>query len=268
MTFVRIDGRKRPLMMKVNSLLVISICFLVISCSRNTPEEKNTLVIATAANLQFVMTEILESFENQYDIKCQSVVSSSGKLTAQIMEGAPYDVFVSADMKYPQELFQLGLTLGKPEIYAYGQLVLWSMKENIDPSIKSLTDHQIQRIAIPNPKIAPYGHAAEKFLIHNGILEMVEAKLVFGESISQTNQFITTSAVDMGFTAKSVVLSQSLSEKGNWVELDPDQYPEISQGIVIINNGENQIRSAKKLYDFILSEEGKKILNKFGYKVR
>lgn len=228
-------------------------------------QKKEKLTIATASNMQFVISELIQSFTDQTGIECESIVSSSGKLTAQIMQGAPFDIFVSADLKYPSKLYEEGFTTGKPSVYAYGRLVLWSMSANLKPSIDLLSSTYIHHIALANPKTAPYGVAAIETLRHYNIYDNIESKLVYGESISQTNQFIISNAAEIGFTAKSVVLSPQMKESGHWLEVDPSIYSPIAQGVVLLNYEGGYPEKAKAFLDFILSKKGKEILNKFGY---
>jgi len=243
--------------------LVLSLT-MIVACSSS---EKEKLVIATAANMQFAMAELVQTFSDSTGINCDIVISSSGKLTAQILEGAPYDIFFSADMKYPEKIFDAGVSDSKPEIYAFGKLVLWTMIEELEPTISLLTAEGVNHIAIANPKTAPYGMAAKETLEYYDIYEAVEAKLVYGESIAQTNQFITTKAVDLGLTAKSVVLSDRVKDQGVWIEIDPNIYTPIAQGMVILKKDKDRLESAQMFYEFLQSEKGKEILNKFGYTV-
>lgn len=247
-------------------LFFIAIIFTN-ACSEKK-NQKNVITIATAANMQFAMDEITNLFTAKTGIKCETIISSSGKLTAQIKEGAPYDLFISADMKFPNELFNSGFTTKKPTVYAFGKLVLWTLNINIQPSFEILLNNNIKHIAVANPKTAPYGLAAQEVLQHKGIFNKVETKLVYGESIAQTNQFITTQAAEIGFTAKSVVLSSKMKNIGNWIEIDDNLYSPISQGVVILKNGTGNKNHAKEFYNFLLSAEGSKILNKFGYSVQ
>jgi len=239
--------------------------FLLISCEH---QEKNKLTIATAANMQFAIDEIVNAFKSETGIECEIIVSSSGKLTAQIQEGAPFDIFISADMKYPNELYEKGLTKNKPEIYAKGNLILWTMKDDIEPSIAILETPEIKHIATANPKTAPYGIATKEVLIHYNISEKLNPKLVFGESIAQTNQFIALKAAEIGFTAKSVVLSPQMIGNGKWIEIDKNTYTPINQGITILKNGKFDIEQTKMFYNFLFSIKGKEILNKFGYEAQ
>jgi len=242
-------------MKKYFYLLVLSL--FLFSCKK---DKEPTLQIATAANMQYAMNEIIARFEQKYGINCDLIVSSSGKLTAQIMEGAPYDVFVSADMKYPNTLFVNNFTSNSPKVYAHGNLVLWTNKLNNKPTLEILSTKNIKHIAIANPKTAPYGKAAVELLKHLNIYNKVESKLVYGESIAQTNQFIITGAAEVGFTAKAVVLAPNLKSKRNYIELDSKMYSPIKQGVVILKNGKSNPEYKKKFYTFLISKKGAEIL--------
>lgn len=245
----------------VGIAMVVSLCFF--NCDQPKSDQ---LKIATSANMQFAIKEIIKSFSETTGIKCQTIVSSSGKLTAQIKEGAPYDLFVSADMKFPNELFQQGFTIGEPKIYAQGRLVFWTKKNNIDLSISAIKQNKtIRHLAMANPKIAPYGKAALEVLNHYQLFQELESKLVYGESISQVNQFINSQVADLGFTSKSIVLSPQMKGKGKWREIDPTIYSPISQGVVSLKSDSNKEKLAEKFSDFLFSSKGKEILNTFGY---
>lgn len=248
-----------------NYIFLIFSIALLSSCTNNKNE---TLTIATAANMQFAIQEITNAFTQKTGIKCETIVSSSGKLTAQIKEGAPYDIFISADMKFPTELYNSGFSTSKPKVYAYGKLVMWTLYDSIQPSFELLTSERIKHIAVANPKTAPYGIAAKEVLLKKGLLSKIEDKLVFGESVAQTNQFITTKAAEIGLTAMSIVLSPKMKEKGNWIPIDESNYTPISQGIVILKNNPSNISNANLFYNFLLSSSGSKILTKFGYSIK
>ena len=251
----------------ITQLLLIMFLHSVFCC-QTSPEESERLIIAAAANMQFAVSALCESFEEKTGIGSELIISSSGKLTAQIKEGAPYHLFISADMQYPEELFRSGLAEKPPRVYAYGKLVLWSMVEGIQPSLKTLSSKRITHIALANPKTAPYGKAAQEFLKHYQLLDPLQAKLVFGESIAQTNQFITTQVADLGFTAKSVVVSPKMRGKGNWIDLDPGTYTPIQQGVLILKASSQQQQQAQKFYEFLFSAEAKRILEAYGYLVK
>lgn len=241
---------------------LILLFTLFFSCSA---KKQDYISIATAANMQFAMKKITKEFNNKTGIKCEIMVSSSGKLTAQIKEGAPYDIFVSADMKFPNELYNSGFTTTEPVIYGYGKLVMWTLFDSMKPSFEILQNKKIKHIAVANQKTAPYGRAAHEVFQKKNILSQLQSKFVFGESVAQTNQFITTKAAEIGFTAKSVVVSPQTKGKGNWIEINEEFYTPISQGIVILKNGTGNHNHSQQFYNFLLSEEGKNILSKFGY---
>ncbi|MCE7990773.1 MAG: molybdate ABC transporter substrate-binding protein [Roseivirga sp.] len=239
---------------------------LIVACLFSCHQKKtNKLIIATAANMQFAMIELTETFSKKTGIECETILGSSGKLTAQIVAGAPYDIFVSADMKYPEELYQQGLTRKKPEAFATGRLVLWTMENESPDLTRSLREETLSHIAIANPKTAPYGRAAMETLEALGLTGQAESKLVYGESIAQTNQFITSQAAQIGFTAKSVVLAPGLRDKGSWIDIPPDYHSPLLQGIVTLKNNTGQQSGANEFYEFLFSAEAKEILNKFGY---
>lgn len=224
-----------------------------------------TLRVAASANIQYPIKEIIKEFKKVYDINVVTVISSSGKLTAQIERGAPYDIFLSANMKYPQYLYKKGIAVGKPMIYAEGVLVLWSMK-NIPlkkEGINILEEKYIKKISVPNPKNAPYGYEAVKVMKNAGIYDQVKNKLVYGESVMQSTQYIYKKLVDVGFTSKSVVLSPKLKNKGIWIEIDKKMYDPIKQGVVMIRKNVYSERFLR----FLFSEKAKKILKKYGYRV-
>ena len=226
-----------------------------------------TITIAAAANVQYALDELIKEFKKENpSVKIKKVVASSGKLTAQIIRNAPYDIFLSADMKYPEYLYKKGYTTTKPKVYAYGILVLYTMKNIKIKNINDLTDPKIKKIALPNPKTAPYGRASKETLEYYGIYKKVSQKIIYGESVGQSTQYIVKKLVDIGFTAKSIVLSPKLKGKGYWIEIDKKAYNPIKQGIVILKNGKNK-KYVKKFYNFIFSEKGRNILKKYGYKV-
>src|SRR3954466_5792583 len=167
-----------------------NIIFFVLLLSVVTLFAQNKLTVAAAANVQFVMNELVKDFDSSANIKTDIILNSSGKLTAQIKEGAPYDIFVSADMKYPQELYKSGHAIDSPKVYANGLLVLWTTQTGIKPlaDLSVLTSHAIRKIAIANPQTAPYGEASVEAMNYYKVYDKVKYKLVYGESISQTNQ--------------------------------------------------------------------------------
>jgi molybdate transport system substrate-binding protein len=227
------------------------------------------LTIAIAANLKYVFDDLAVAFKQETGLEAQSVLSSSGKLATQVRNGAPFDVFMSADMEFPDALYKDGYATTTAKPYAYGQLVLWTEK-NVDLSkgIAYLTDKSIDKVAIANPKVAPFGKQSLKVLDYYKIRAVVEPKLIYGESITQVSQYVDTKVVDVGFTAKSIVLAPETAGKGQWIDVPPESYEPIAQGIVILKHG-SQVNgeAARKFYGFVLSAKGREIFAKNGYKL-
>lgn len=244
------------------SFFVIS---LFIACSK--PNDK--VVVATAANVQFVMQELQKEFEKETDTRLEIVVGSSGKLTAQIRQGAPFDLFVSADRRYPQEIYDNGGSEATPKVYARGALVLWTSDSTVTPDLQILVNPAIKKIALANPETAPYGMAAVQLLEKVGLYEQVKSKLVYGESIAQTTQYIATGAADVGFTGLSVVLSPEMKGQGRYLKLDSTTYEPIDQAAVLLKHSDTSPKREKsqEFYDFLYSEKAKVVFRKYGYSV-
>ncbi|RTE53657.1 molybdate ABC transporter substrate-binding protein [Arenibacter aquaticus] len=223
------------------------------------------VTIATAANMRTAMQALVEAYEEKSGVACQVILGSSGKLTAQILEGAPFDVFVAANMSYPEEVYRSGKALGRPKEYAYGKLVLWTMEEQVPVSIGALSQDRVRHIAMANPKTAPYGVAAKEVLQHYGLYETLSNKLVYGESVAQTDQFITTRSAQIGFTALSSVFSGAMKDKGHWMTIDTTLYSNIGQGVVLVKHKEGSRSEAQDFYDFLFTFKAKQILKEFGY---
>ena len=240
------------------------LAIIFVGCQDN---HNKKIVVATAANMESAMKALVNAYTNKTGVEFELIVGSSGKLTAQIMEGAPYDIFVAANMKYPEAVYAGGKAKNIPKVYAKGKLVLWSMVENTNVSIDALTEPAIEHIALANPKTAPYGVAAKEVLQYYGINEILGPKLVFGESIGQTDQFIISQAAQIGFTALSTVLSPAMKGKGSWIAINPSLYSNISQGVVLVDRKEDNNQDAQGFYDFLFSVETKEILKEFGYLV-
>jgi len=228
----------------------------------------NKITIAVAANVSYAIDDLIKEFnKTNPNTKVKVTLGSSGKLTAQIKHGAPYDLFMSANMKYPNSLYKDSIAITKPLVYAQGSLaILSSKKRNFSQGINLTKDKSIKRIAIANPKTAPYGIATFEALKNAKIYKDIKKKFVYGESISQTVSY-TVRATDIGFIAKSLLYNprmKKFKENINWISLDTKLYTPISQGIVILKRAQNS-SEAKAFYDFILSQDAKKIFNSYGY---
>lgn len=262
-----LNGNFKPILHSNTWILLIPLIFS--SCNKKADPNHEKLLIAVAANVQFAMQEIEENFEKESGMPIDQVISSSGKLTAQILQGAPYDIFISADMKYPDTLYKNGFATAPPRVYANGTLVLWTFKDfDLANGVDVLKNPSVQKIAIANPSTAPYGEQTVRLLRHYNLYQEIEPKLVFGESIAQTNQYITSGACELGFTAKSIVLAPEMQGKGAWIELDATAYAPIQQGVVITKFGNREHPEAsQRFFDFLFSEKGRTILEKHGYQL-
>lgn len=245
--------------------ITILSCIIVLFISACKFESKDKLTIAVASNMRFAMEELTESFEQEKGIECNLIISSSGKLMAQIKEGAPYDVFISAKMKYANQLFEQGIS-DKPKVFALGSLVLWSTIDSLYPSVELLMEEYIKHIAIANPQTAPYGEASIEVLKYYDLYDRLEGKLVFGESISQCNQFIMSKAVEIGFTSQSTVSSSKVKNDGQWMVIDTLAYAPIKHGVAILKNDRNLNVEANAFLKYLHSDKGNSILKKYAYK--
>ena len=230
----------------------------------------SVVTVALASNITYAIPKLIKEFHKTYpNIKIRTTISGSGKLTAQIKHNAPYDIFMSANMKYPYDLYEKGFTATKPKIYAKGKLALLSYKEYDFSNIKALLQsNKIKRIAIANPKLAPYGKAGIEVLKNLNIFDNIKSKIIYAQNISQTLLY-SLNATDIGIVALSSLKSDKLKqykENKNYKEIDSKLYSSISQGIVLLKKANNN-NDAKAFYDFILSSKAKEIFKEYGYDV-
>ena len=226
--------------------------------------------VAVAANVGYAMADLVKKFnQKNHNIKVVTILGSSGKLYAQIKHRAPYDLFISADMKFPQALYDDGLSIAPPKVYAMGALICFSKKpQDFTKGIFVLKDKNIDKIAIANPKTAPYGIAAYEVLKNTKIYDDIKSKLVYGESVSQTLTYVM-SVADIGLVAKSSMYSTKMRKYKKGVfffDVDSSLYNPIKQGIVILKSAKKE-DDATKFYNFILSDDAKEILLKYGYNI-
>ncbi len=244
--------------------LILSSLFLYTSLFANT------INIAVAANVSYAIKDIVQEFNILHpDTKINITLGSSGKLTAQIIHGAPYQVFFSADMLYPETLYKDKIAITKPLVYAKGSLALLSNTPiDFSRALEFLKDKNIKKIAIANPKTAPYGKATVEALKNANIYEDIKQKFIYGESISQTVSF-TVTATDVGIIATSSLYSphmQKFKQGIHWKEINPKLYTPIKQGIVVLESGKNN-SEVTLFYKFIFSEKAASIFEKFGYTI-
>lgn len=247
----------------------VSMTLVLLGLSLPPIAKADSVHVAVAANMQFAFEELKDEFKKQSGHDLKGVFNSSGKFVNQIKNGAPFDVFMSADMDYPTVLFHEGFSDVPPKIYAYGAIVLWSNKfKDLRGWQAIIQDPKTQKIAIANPKTAPYGREALKTLKHFKLDSIAAPRLVYAESISQVNQYIYSGLVDLGFTAKSVVLSSEMQGKGVWIELPKESYTPIAQGVIVLKHGREKAGNvSKQFYEFLSTAKAKEILQKNGYTV-
>jgi len=225
------------------------------------------LKVAVAANLEGVIKVLKKDFADRTGTDIEPIIGSSGNLTAQIRNGAPFDVFLSADMSFPESLYKEGFSSNEPVVYAYGSLIICSKQHiTLDNWEKLILSGQVKKIAIANPAIAPYGKAAEESLKSKGIQDNIKAKVVYGESIAQVNTYITTGVVDVGFTTQSFIKDNDGKTTLYWKEIDPTLYNPIKQGAIVLKQSKNPT-GAQKFYEYLLSTPAKAILKEYGYRI-
>ncbi len=233
------------------------------------------LSIAAAANLIYALDALNAAFLEIENPKSKienlttlaSTTGASGNLVAQIKNGAPYDVFLSADLDYPQALIKAGQADAKTlATFAIGRLVLWTTKPGIDVTdiAATIRNPAVQKLAVANPTTAPYGRAALQALDHLGLTSAAKPKIVTGENITQTAQFVETGNADAGFVALSLVLSPNLKAKGRWSEVPATLYAPLDQGAVITHRGASNPAAARYLA-FLKSDAARNIFERFGY---
>jgi molybdate transport system substrate-binding protein len=248
---------------QLKRLVILTLIGLFITISSFA----QSLKVAVAANMQGVIKVLQKDFAKKTGIEIEPIVGSSGNLSAQIKNGAPFDVFLSADMGFPEALFKEGFGAKEPTVYAYGDLIICSTQNiGFNNWERLLLTERIKKIAIANPTIAPYGKAAEESLQLKGVLGDIKSKIVSGESIAQVNTYITTGVVDVGFTTRALIKDAEGKTTLYWKEIDPKSYTPIKQGMIIIKQSK-EMANAEKFYQYMLSPEVKVILKEYGYGV-
>ena len=227
------------------------------------------LTIAAAADLQYAMRALIRSFERYSGAHVRLVLGSSGNLTTQIEHGAPFDLFFSADVDHPARLEREKLIEpGSLVRYAVGQLVVYVPKNStLDferHGLAALTGPSVRKIAIANPRFAPYGRAAVAALRHAGLYETLEPRLVLGEDVSQTTQFVVSGNAQAGLTALSLMFAPGPRARGRYWVVPAGNYPPLEQAAAIVaRSSEKQL--ARAFLDFIKTPEGRSIFNHYGF---
>ncbi|HYG99816.1 MAG TPA: molybdate ABC transporter substrate-binding protein [Terriglobales bacterium] len=227
------------------------------------------MTVAAASDLNYALKDIASSFETRTGKKIRLSFGSSGNLSVAIRNGAPYDVFFSADAEYAKGLVDAGLVLpGTFYTYAEGAIVLWvpkASKLDLKQGLAVLSDPAIRKIAIANPRHAPYGRAAVAALRSANLYDKVSSKFVLGENIAQTAQFVQTGNADAGIVALSLALSPGMSAAGRYYVIPRDSYPRIEQAAVILKSAKDKA-VAREFMEFIKSPAATEIMKRYGFR--
>jgi molybdate transport system substrate-binding protein len=234
--------------------------FTLICLSGHQTLSAGEVRVATAANFTATMKVLKKAFEHDTDHKVKISYGSTGKLYTQILHRAPFDIFLSADKKHPKMLMEKNLA-EEPFTYAIGKLVLWTGNPDIKIADTTLKEGNFKRLAIANPKTAPYGMAAIKIMKQLGLYETIKSKLIYGDNIAQTYQFVSTRNVDLGFVALAQI---ALDNSGSSWVVPQALYDPIHQDAVLLNRGKEN-PAAIALLEYLKSDSAAEVIQQFGY---
>src|SRR5215469_4495304 len=247
---------------------ILLVCLALVFSRLSFGQE---ITVAAAADLQFAMQDIADQFQKETGKKVKLIFGSSGNFFQQIQNGAPFDMFFSADLSYPKKLEAAGLTVpGSYYQYAKGRIVIWVPKDSaldVSSGLKSLLNPNIKKIAVANPQHAPYGQAAVAAMQKEGIYDKVKDKFVLGENISQTASFVVSGSADVGIVALSLAVSPNMKDKGRYVEVPAGDYPPIQQACVILSSSKNK-DTARQFLEFIKTASVTDTLKRYGFDVQ
>jgi molybdate transport system substrate-binding protein len=246
-----------------------TLLLLLLLSSLLTAALADEIKVAAAADLNYAMKDLAAHFEQKTGNKVELSFGASGNFYSQIQNGAPFDLFFSADADYPKKLADNG-TMDRASLgtYAIGHLVLWVPKAStLDPAklkMELLLQPAVQKIAIANPEHAPYGRAAMAALDHYGLKDKVAGKLVLGENISQTAQFVQSGNAQAGLIALSLAASPAMKDAGKYWQVSTDAYPEMQQVAGIVSSSKHKA-TAQAFLDYVHSSEGTAVLRQYGF---
>jgi molybdate transport system substrate-binding protein len=245
------------------------IALAVLGGLLSAPAYAGEISIAAASDLNFTFKEIIAEFEKKTGHGVKLSLGSSGNFFAQISNGAPFDLFFSADIGYPKKLEEAGLAEpGTIYRYAIGRIVVWVPKGSpIDVGslgIQALQHPSVKKVAIANPKHAPYGRAAVAAMEHYKVYEAVKHKLVLGENITQTAQFVQTGGADIGIIALSLAVAPAMKDIGNFWEVPLEAYPSLEQGAVLLKAAKDR-KAARAFLYYIKSPDGATVFKRYGF---
>jgi molybdate transport system substrate-binding protein len=246
--------------------ILTALLLLTLAAPASAPAEEIT--VAAAADLTFAFQEVAARFQKDTGNSVKFSFGSSGNFYSQIQNGAPYDLFFSADISYPQKLDAAGL-VEPASLYRYasGKIVLWvpnGSAIDLGGGLRALLEPAVHKIAIANPEHAPYGRAAVAALQHEQIFGKVRDKLVMGENISQTAQFVLSGDADVGILALSLTLAPAMAGKGRSFEIPPSSYPPIDQACVILKSSQKK-QVARQFLDYLQQPEIVALIHRYGF---
>ncbi|MBK8378148.1 MAG: molybdate ABC transporter substrate-binding protein [Nitrospira sp.] len=226
------------------------------------------IAVAAASDLQFAIKELIVEYEKQTGHHVKLSLGSSGNFYAQLQQGAPFDLYFSADIGYPKKLEEAGLTVpGSLYRYAVGRVVLWAPKQSpveVSKGLTVLRDAAVRKIAIANPKHAPYGRAAVAAMEQSQVYAEVKDRLVLGENISQAAQFIESGACDVGIIALSLAMAPVMKSAGSYWLIPAEAHPPLEQGAVIMKQSKQQ-DAARHFLQFMQSPQGQEVMTRYGF---
>jgi molybdate transport system substrate-binding protein len=226
--------------------------------------------VAAASDLKFAFDEVASEFQKKNPgVKVTVTYGSSGNFYAQLSNQAPFDLYLSADIEYPRKLVDSGLAVKESEfVYAVGHLVVWvpnGSKLDLDKlGVRAVADPSVKKLAIANPKFAPYGRAAEAALKNSGVYDDVKDRLVLGENIAQTAQFVESGSADVGIIALSLAVAPVMRDKGRYWSVPSDAYPRLEQGGVILTWAKD-LESTQAVRAFVTGGDGRAVLKRYGF---
>ncbi|MDR2691427.1 MAG: molybdate ABC transporter substrate-binding protein [Dysgonamonadaceae bacterium] len=224
-----------------------------------------TVKVAAAANLRYALEEIKKQYEaGNPAVKVEITFGSSGLLTQQILNGAPFDFFMAADTDFPEKVSAAGFAAGKVETYIYGKLALWSLSLDVSNGLEALFLPAVKKIAVADPKKAPYGKSAVELLKSRGMYDRINSKIVWGDNISQTAQFAFSGNADRGFIALSLALAPDMQGKGSCYVFPETICPPLEQACVLIKGSEKN-GEALKFKQYVISPSCDSLWEKYGY---
>ncbi|MDZ4814962.1 MAG: molybdate ABC transporter substrate-binding protein [Verrucomicrobiota bacterium] len=251
----------------ISRILLVLSTFVVWTTSSLHAAE---ISVAAASDLKFALDELTREFRKHHsDVKVKITYGSSGNFYAQLQNQAPFDLYFSADIEYPRKLAKSGLALDTNVFsYAIGRLVVWAPKaspvEVEKLGVQALFGPTVKKIAIANPKHAPYGAAAVGAMKYLNVYDKAEAKLVYGENIAQTAQFIQSGSADIGIIALSLAIAPEMRDQGRYWEIPIDAYPKMEQGGIILK-WTKEPTNARAFRDFVIGEKGRTVLTRYGF---